>query len=113
MGIEVVQYHTNFFGRGEVNIPELPQTFGKVLFSTLSGSCGLPTTCQWLKEHEHIAGSTGERRIGISDEVKQYFLRFYKEAAFGRQPLSLHKRILHQAAIVQLVGIPWRFHAGR
>ena len=51
--------------------------------------------------------------MGISDEVKQYLLRLYKEAAFGRQPLSLNKRILHQAAIVQLVGTPWRFHAGR
>ena len=51
--------------------------------------------------------------MGISDEVKQYLLRLYKEAAFGQQPLSLHKRILHQAVIVQRVGTPWRFHAGR
>jgi hypothetical protein len=51
--------------------------------------------------------------MGIYDEVKQYLLRLYKEAAVRRQPLSLNKRILHQAAIVQLVGTPWRFHAGR
>jgi hypothetical protein len=31
--------------------------------------------------------------IGIYDEVKQYLLRLYKEAAFGRQPPSLNKRI--------------------
>ena len=51
--------------------------------------------------------------IGIYDEVKQYLLRLYKGVAFGRQPPSFNKRILHQVASVQLVGTPWRFHAGR
>lgn len=58
-------------------------------------------------------GVIGGQGIGIYDEVKQYLLRLYKGVAFGRQPPSLNKRILHQVASVQLVGTPWRFHADR
>jgi hypothetical protein len=51
--------------------------------------------------------------MGIYDEVKQYLLRFYKGLPSKGSPFRANKRILHQAAIVQLVGTLWRFHAGR
>jgi hypothetical protein len=99
--------------QGSAHIWHLCRLYATFRERQKSRSSVVPFVCHSKIFFCHSTSFTLTTSIGIYDEVKQYLLRLYKGAAFGRQPPSLTKRILHQVASVQLVGTPWRFHAGR